>query len=562
MNRADLRHDLRTPLNQIIGYSELLGEEAEARGALDLAADLLKIGSAARQLLSLIERHFGDAPETPAAQRGEVAEPLAPEEPPFPADLGASVLVVDDNQDNRDMLARRLRARGYGVLTAASGRRALELLEEPAVDLVLLDVMMPEISGIDVLRRLRSRRSMVELPVIMATARDASEDTVQALELGANDYVTKPLDFPVVVARVETQLALKRASEEVRRLAAELELRNKFIRKTFGRYLSDEIVAAILETPQGLNLGGEKRTVTILMADLRGFSAMSETLAPEDVVGIVNNYLGVMTDIITRYQGTIDEFIGDAILAIFGAPTTREDDAERAVACAIAMQLAMASVNRYNLGLGHPDLQMGIALHTGEVVVGNLGSLKRTKYGVVGSPVNVAGRIESYTVGGQILISEATRRAAGPAVEAGERVAIEAKGIKDPVVAYDLRGIGAPHNLFLPETRDDLRPLAREIPVTWALLEGKHVGPTTFEGRIVRLSTESAEIHSADAMEPMSNLRMHVRDADGADVPGDLYVKVGARAPADGTFVVRFTASPPEVVKFLAAARGASSGDA
>jgi class 3 adenylate cyclase len=559
MTNADLRHDLRTPLNQIIGYSELLLEQAEERGASDLVSDLRKIGQAAHQLLSLIERHFGAASEAAAAPFAERAESRPTQEQPAPALLDAWLLVVDDNEDSRDLLARRLRARGYAVLTAAGGREALELLQQQqAVDLVLLDVMMPEISGIEVLRRLRETSSMVELPVIMATARDGSQDTVEALELGANDYVTKPLDFPVVVARVETQLALKRASEEVRRLAAELELRNKFIRKTFGRYLSDEIVATILETPEGLNIGGEKRKVTILMADLRGFSAMSETLPPEDVVGIVNNYLGVMTDIITFYQGTIDEFIGDAILAIFGAPTTRDDDAERAVACAVAMQQAMASVNESNRQRGHPELQAGIALHTGEVVVGNLGSLKRTKYGIVGSPVNLAGRIESYTVGGQVLISEATRRAAGPAVQVGQRIAIEAKGIKEAVVTHDLRGIGAPHDLFLPEAREDLRPIGREIPVTWALLEGKHVGPETFEGRIVKLSTGSAEVRSRDAMEPLSNLRMHLEGFDGDAVPGDLYVKVAAAAEEGDGFVVRFTASPPEIVKFLEAVRGTS----
>ena len=184
---------------------------------------------------------------------------------------------------------------------------------------------------------------------------------------------------------------VKRAMDEVQRLASALELRNGFIRRLFGRYVSDEVVSTLLESPSGLRLGGEKRTVTILMADLRGFSGMAERLPPEQVVSTLNNYLGAMTDIITAHQGTIDEFIGDAILALFGAPIARDDDARRAAACALEMQLAMPAVNERNRGLGLPDLQMGIAVNTGEVVVGNVGSHKRAKYGVVGSPVNLAG---------------------------------------------------------------------------------------------------------------------------------------------------------------------------
>src|SRR5262245_60411937 len=230
-----------------------------------------------------------------------------------------SLLVVDDNEMNRDMLARRLARRGYTVAVAADGQQALQMLEAQQFDLILLDIMMPGISGLDVLKILRERYSVADLPVIMATAKDQGEDIVEALTLGANDYVTKPLDFPVVLARTETQLSLKRANEEVRRLAKELEVRNRFIQQTFGRYLSEEVVRRLLETPEGLRLGGEKREVTLLMADLRGFTAMSDRYPPEQIVRMLNNYLGAMADIITGYQGTIDEFIGDAILALFGA---------------------------------------------------------------------------------------------------------------------------------------------------------------------------------------------------------------------------------------------------
>ena len=190
------------------------------------------------------------------------------------------LLVVDDNELNRDMLSRRLGGQGFVVDAAEDGSRALDRIDEQAFDLVLLDVMMPGLSGIDVLRRLRERFSESDLPVIMATARDASEDVVEALRLGANDYVTKPLDFSVVLARIETQLALKRQTQEIRRLAETLELRNRFIQSLFGRYLSDEVVAEILASPEGPRLGGEQRKVTLLMSDLRGFTPLTEGLLP------------------------------------------------------------------------------------------------------------------------------------------------------------------------------------------------------------------------------------------------------------------------------------------
>jgi adenylate cyclase len=303
---------------------------------------------------------------------------------------------------------------------------------------------------------------VADLPVIMATAKDQSSDIVEALQLGANDYVTKPLDFPVVLARVETQVALKRASEEIRRLADQLELRNRFIRETFGRYLSDDVVDNLLDSPTGLQLGGEKRKITMMMSDLRGFTSLSERLAPERVVALLNRYLATMVTIIKQYQGTIDEFIGDAIFVLFGAPIWQEDDAQRAVACAVAMQLAMAAVNEQNRQDGLPEVEMGIGVHTGQVVVGNIGSPERMKYGVVGSHVNLTSRIQSYTLGGQILISEPTRKEVGSILKIGQQMEVKAKGFEQPVPLSEVRGIGGRHNLSLPENAARNREMSSE----------------------------------------------------------------------------------------------------
>jgi adenylate cyclase len=463
-----------------------------------------------------------------------------------------SLLVVDDDEMNRDMLGRRLERRGYAVARAADGPRALAMIDSQRFDLVLLDIMMPGISGLEVLRILRERHAMADLPVIMATAKDQSGDVVEALKLGANDYVTKPLDFPVVLARVETQLSLKRAKQEIQQLAEQLAVRNQFIRATFGRYLTDEVVASLLDSPEGLRLGGERRQVTFLVSDLRGFMPLSERLAPEQVVAILNRYLEAMVDVILPYQGTIQELMGDGLLVFFGAPIWREDDAQRAVACAVAMQLAMATVNEQNRQQGLPDVEMGIGIHTGEVVVGNIGSYKRTKYGAVGNPVNLAFRIESHTIGGQILISEATRHGAGPVVRSAGPLQVEAKGVEQPLTLYDVQGISGAYRLFLPVRDDTLVSLREGILLRYTVLEGQQLSGMVGTGSIVKLSMRGAEVHSDQPIAPLSHLKLQLIGRHGGAIPGDLYGKVvgNPTEPRRG-FSVHFTAIPPQLMVLL-----------
>jgi adenylate cyclase len=176
-----------------------------------------------------------------------------------------------------------------------------------------------------------------------------------------------------------------------------------FIRKVFGRYISSDVMQRLLYDGDSLTLGGERREVTILLADIRSFSIISQQLAPEDCVTLLNKYLAVMTDIMMSYQGTVDEFIGDGILAIFGVLLADLLHSDHAVACALAMQNAMPEVNRYNLENGLLEIDIGVGINTGPVVVGNVGSELLTKYGVVGHHVNIASRIESCSVGGQVL---------------------------------------------------------------------------------------------------------------------------------------------------------------
>jgi PAS domain S-box-containing protein len=352
----------------------------------------------------------------------------------------------------------------------------------------------------------------------------------------------------------------KRVEAELQRLAEQVELRNRFIRETFGRYLTDEVVDTVLESPAGLQVGGEKRKLTMMMTDLRGFTSHSERLAADRVVTLLNRYLAAMVPIIKQYQGTIDEFIGDAIFVLFGAPIWQEDDTERAVACAVAMQLAMKEVNEQNRREDLPELEMGIGLHTGQVVLGNIGSPERMKYGVVGSQVNLTSRIQSYTTGGQILISETTRQAVAPLLKLGKQMEVRAKGVEHPITLSEVVGIGGSHKLSLPEIVETLVPLPDEIPLRYEVVEGAQLGGELSKGGVTRLSLKEAVVRLERAVPTLSNLNIHLIGSDGEQVPGTLYAKVLGPAPGEGArYSVRFTSVSPDIEAFLRTFLGAGS---
>ncbi|WP_155745499.1 adenylate/guanylate cyclase domain-containing protein [Scytonema sp. UIC 10036] len=325
------------------------------------------------------------------------------------------------------------------------------------------------------------------------------------------------------------------------------------MRKNLGRYLTDEILANILETPSGLKLGGERKKVTVLVSDLRGFSAISEQLPPEQVVNILNLYLGAMTDVINQYKGTISDFMGDGIFVMFGAPISRHDDSQRAIACAIGMQLAMQQVNAQIQQMNLPTLEMGIGINTGEVVAGNIGSQKRAQYTVIGSHVNLAARIETYTVGGQILISENTRKDANTDLQVTGQLQIEPKGMKEPVTICEIRGIGGKHNLFLPQEDEEIINLEREVPVEYTVLQGKHAVGTVFQGALVSLSEKGAHLRSPHSLEILSNLKLKLLiEAELATEEKYFYAKVIKQSEVDGyEFLIRFTAIPPKAIAVL-----------
>jgi adenylate cyclase len=339
----------------------------------------------------------------------------------------------------------------------------------------------------------------------------------------------------------------------------ELEKWNQFIRDTFGRYVSDDVVNSLLDSPAGLRLGGEKRQVTILMSDVRGFTALAERLDPQEVLTFLNRYLEAMVTVILSYQGTIIEILGDGLLVIFGAPIQRQDDAQHAVACAVAMQLQMQAINAANRPEGLPDVGMGIGIHTGDVIVGNIGSQQRAKYGAVGSAVNLAGRIESYTTGDQILISNATFNETAALLKITQQMTVEPKGVSEPLTIYEVGGIGGAYQLFLPDYTEALVSLDEAISVRYTVLEEKFAGRTVFAGRLVSLSTKAAVLQTDHAVAALSNLKLQLLTHSGEAIPGELFAKV-VETPTEPAprVVIRFTSVPEGVKAFLAQRQRAS----
>lgn len=325
-----------------------------------------------------------------------------------------------------------------------------------------------------------------------------------------------------------------KAMEYIKALNVQLEMRNQLLSETFGRFLSDEIVRQLLETPDGLALGGKKKTLTIMMSDLRGFTAMSERMEPGSLLSMLNHYLGEMTELIQKYNGTIIEFIGDGIMAIFGAPAPSQHHAADAVAAAVAMQARMQEINHWNAQFGYPQLEMGIGLNTGEVIVGNIGSEKRTKYGVVGSHVNLCGRIESYTVGGQILIAPRTRAMVEAELDILQEQEVFPKGVKEPLLISQVTGIGAPYNLSCAVESELPEPVDVPVELNFLTIQGKHCGDQMQTGFFTALAENGAVLKTDCPLSPYDNVRL--------EAGGELFAKVIRQV--EGGFLLRYTSVP------------------
>ncbi len=319
------------------------------------------------------------------------------------------------------------------------------------------------------------------------------------------------------------------------------------VKNIFGRYQSKELVEQLLNSKDALSLGGERKNITLLMTDLRGFTAMSEKHSPEVVISVLNDYFEVMIDIIEKYHGTLNEIIGDALFVLFNAPVELDNHSESAVACALEMQQAMQKVNEASEKKNLPTLEMGIGINCGDVVVGNIGSSKRTKYGVVGADVNLTGRIESYTVGGQVLISESVHRNCTSNLEIVNELRVQPKGVKAMMSIFDVTAIGAPYSIKLATNTDYRTTLTEPLKLSYKTLDGKHLSDKSEPASIIEISHETAIFVCESKLDVLNNLLINIADKDLSQF--DIYAKV---VKTNNSHVeIRFTAIPDEVKPYF-----------
>jgi class 3 adenylate cyclase/CheY-like chemotaxis protein len=507
---AQLRHELRTPLNHIIGYAEMLLEEMAEGTAVELAPDLRALHADARRLLALLNEALTPARGRPApvdlaAARGALMAPLdriraagnalrerahgtsaaalVPDlerirtaterlagllahggvspaderhEPAAGADRAGSgavrpvILVVDDNEGNRDMLARRLARQGYEIRAAAGGRAALDALARERVDLVLLDVMMPDLDGYHVLERMKADPGLRDIPVLMISALDELDSVVRCIQLGAEDYLSKPFEPVLLHARIGACLEKKRLRDQEKRHVAQLDDWNRTLerrvaeqvgllerlgrlKRFFSPQLAELIVAGGADDP----LAAHRREIIVVFLDLRGFTTFAETAEPEELMAVLREYHAEMGRLILEHEGTLERFTGDGMMIFFNDPVEVPNPAERAVRMAVAMRDRVAQLAAGWRKRGW-ELGLGIGVAQGYATIGAIGFEGRWDYAAIGTVTNLAARLCGEAKVGQILISSRVAAAVEDLVEAQEVGALPLKGLARPVPALSL----------------------------------------------------------------------------------------------------------------------------
>lgn len=339
------------------------------------------------------------------------------------------ILVAEDNPDSRQLVTDIIIAMGHEPVASNDGREALQDIHFHLPDLAILDVDMPGINGFDLCQIIKRDVKTSHIPVLMLTARADVENKVHGLGLGADDYLSKPFNPRELMARIETRLRAKHESDHLRS-------NQEMILQTFSRFVSASVVDQLLNDPSLVRLGGTLQEVTVLFADLEGFTALSENLHPEKLLSILNKYHALVVNIIQGYQGTIDKFLGDGVMALFNTPLQQPNHAQLAVEAALAI--------RHQLSQFHAQVEpqermkINFGIHTGMAVVGNVGTLDIMNYTAVGDTVNLASRLQDLSHNSQILISDATYNLVHDRIKANEIGKIHVKNRVEAVMTYEV----------------------------------------------------------------------------------------------------------------------------
>jgi class 3 adenylate cyclase len=365
----------------------------------------------------------------------------------------AKVLVVDDTARNVKLLADLLTAKGYGVATAASGREALEKIDLESPDLVLLDVVMPEMSGYEVCEAIRANPATAILPVIMATALDPSVERIKGIEAGADDFLAKPINQAEMLARVKSLLRVKELQDVVQAQAAQLADWNKTLeervqkqleqlerlerlKRFFSPQLAELIVAGGADDP----LKTHRRDITVVFLDLRGFTAFAESAEPEEVMRVLREYHAAMGQLVMEHEGTLESFIGDGMMVIFNDPVPVANPQERALHMALAMRARFEAISAAWRKLGF-DIGMGIGIAQGYATIGAIGFEGRWDYGSIGTVCNLAARLCGEAQSGQILVPQRLLGAIEELVEVESVGELSLKGFHRAVTAYNVKSV-------------------------------------------------------------------------------------------------------------------------
>ena len=360
----------------------------------------------------------------------------------------ARILVVDDVADNVEILRMRLTSLGYEVVVAEDGEQALAMVAETLPDLVLLDIMMPKIDGLEVVRRMKADPTLPFIPVILVTAKAGQKDVVAGLDAGGDDYLTKPIDHGALVARVRAMLRIKALHDEVQALnqglatkvAAQVEELERVGR--LRRFLAPQLAHAIVSAGDEKVLENHRREVVALFCDLRGFTGFSETAEPEDIMQVLSEYHGAVGPLIRKYEGTLDRFTGDGMMVFFNDPLPCPDAPERAARLAIEMRDSVAALIPTWARRGH-RLGFGIGMAQGHATLGRIGFEDRFDYTAIGAVINLAARLCAEAADGQVLLSgrlAAAVEAMADVEDLGER---SLRGMARPTAVANLCGLKA-----------------------------------------------------------------------------------------------------------------------